>query len=151
MTPWTIQSMEFSRPESWNRQPFPSPGDLPNAGIQPRSSTLQADSSAAEPPGKPKNTGVGSLSLLQQIFPPQESNWGLLPCRRILYQLSCQGSPRIPGRRQQKRHTLVLSTDVLNGIAKRVSSTWKMTQIVSSFIFSVLGSRICLLQNTSQA
>ena len=44
-------------------------------------STLQADSLPAEPQGKPKNTGVGSLSLLQQVFPTQESNWGLLHCR----------------------------------------------------------------------
>ena len=36
------------------------------------------DSSPAEPPGKPKNTAVGSLSLLQQIYPTQESNQGLL-------------------------------------------------------------------------
>ena len=47
--------------------------------------------SAAEPPGKCKNTGVGSLSLLQGIFPSHESNQGLPPFRRILYQLSCQG------------------------------------------------------------
>ena len=40
-----------------------------------------------------QNTGVGSLSILQGIFPTQESNWGLLCCRRILYQLSYQGSP----------------------------------------------------------
>ena len=45
-----------------------------------------------EPQGKPKNTGVGSLSLLQGIFPTQESNRGLLHCRWILYQLSYQGS-----------------------------------------------------------
>ena len=43
--------------------------------------------------GKPKNSGVGSLSLLQQIFPIQESNLGLLHCRWIVYQLSYQGSP----------------------------------------------------------
>ena len=42
----------------------------------------------AEPQGKPKNTGVGSLSLLQQIFPIQESNRGLLRCRQVLYQPS---------------------------------------------------------------
>ena len=48
-------------------------GNLPNPGIKPRSPTLQADSLPAEPQGKPKNTGVGSLSLLQQIFPTQES------------------------------------------------------------------------------
>ena len=44
------------------------------------------------PPGKPKNTGVGSLLLLQLIFPTQVSNQGLLHCRWILNQLSCQGS-----------------------------------------------------------
>ena len=42
--------------------------------------------------GKPKNTEVGRLSLLQQIFQTQESNWGLLHCRQILYQLSYEGS-----------------------------------------------------------
>ena len=40
------------------------------------------------------NTGVDSLPLLQGIFPTQESNWGLLHCRQILYQLSYQGSPQ---------------------------------------------------------
>ena len=44
----------------------------------------------AESRGKPKNTGMGSLSLLQQIFPTQQSNRGLMHCRQILYQLSYQ-------------------------------------------------------------
>ena len=43
--------------------------------------------------GKPKNTGVGRLSLLQGIFPTQELNQGLLHYRQILYQLSYEGSP----------------------------------------------------------
>ena len=90
---WTIQSMKFSRPEYWNGQPFSSPGDLPNPGIKPWSPTLQVVSLPAGPQGKPKNTGVGSLSLLHWIFPTQESIWGLLHCRRILHQLSYQGSP----------------------------------------------------------
>ena len=55
--------------------------------------SLQVDSLPAEPQGKPKNTGVGSLSLLQWIFPTQKWNWGLLHCRQIVYQLSYQGSP----------------------------------------------------------
>ena len=42
-----------------------------------------------------QNTGVGSLSLLQRIFPTQRTNPGLLHCRWILYQLSHKGSPRI--------------------------------------------------------
>ena len=45
------------------------PGNLPNPVIEPRSPTLQADSLPAEPQGKPKNTGVGSLFLLQGINP----------------------------------------------------------------------------------
>ena len=72
---------------------FPSPRDLPNPGIEPRSPTLQADFLPVEPPGKPKNTRVGSLSLLQWIFSTQESNRGLLHFRQILFQLSYQGSP----------------------------------------------------------
>ena len=79
--------MEFSRPEYWSGQPFPSPGDLPNPGIEPRSPALQVDSSPAEPQGKPKNTGVDSLSLLQLVFLTQELNQGLLHCRQILYQV----------------------------------------------------------------
>ena len=47
----------------------------------------------AELPGKPKNIGMGSLSLLQWIFLTQELNQGFLHCRWILYQLSYQGSP----------------------------------------------------------
>ena len=72
---------------------FPCPGDLPCPGLEPRSRSLQEDSLPAEPQGKPKNTGVGSLSLLQGIFQTQESNRGLLHCRWILYRLSYQRSP----------------------------------------------------------
>ena len=86
-------SMGFSRQEDWSGLPCPPPGDLPNPGIKLRSPALQVDSLPSEPPGKPKNTGVGGRSLLQQIFPVQESNRGLLHCRQIPYQLSCQGSP----------------------------------------------------------
>ena len=87
-----LEWVPFSRRRSLLQETFPSPGDLPNPGIEPRSPKLQADSLPAEPPGKPKDTGVGSLSLLQRIFPTQESNRDLLHCRRILYHLSYQGS-----------------------------------------------------------
>ena len=53
MTAWTIQSMESSRPEYWSGYPLPSPGDLPNPGIKPRSPTLQTDSLPTELPRKP--------------------------------------------------------------------------------------------------
>ena len=56
-TPWTVAfkaplSMEFSRQEYWSGSPFPSPGYLPNPGIEPGSPTLQADALPSEPPGK---------------------------------------------------------------------------------------------------
>ena len=57
-TPWTVAykaplSVEFSRHECWSGWPFPSPGDLPDPGIEPGSPTLQADALLSEPPGKP--------------------------------------------------------------------------------------------------
>ena len=57
-TPWTVAYhappfMGFSRQECWSGLPFPSPGDLPDPGIEPRSPTLQADALPSEPPGKP--------------------------------------------------------------------------------------------------
>ena len=75
-TPWTIYS-------PWNSPGFRTQGL--NPGIEPKSPALQVDSLPAEPQGKPKNTGVGSLSLLQGIFLTRESNRGLLHCRQILY------------------------------------------------------------------
>ena len=88
-TPWTIThqaplSRAFSRPEYWSGLPCPPPGDLPNPEIEPRRPISQADSLQFEPPGKPKDTGVGGLFLLQGIFLSQELNWGLLHCRQIL-------------------------------------------------------------------
>ena len=68
--PWT-----FSRQEYWSGLPCLPPGDLLNPGLR---LTIGATR-------KPENTGVGSLSLLQEIFPTQESNQGLLHCRQILY------------------------------------------------------------------
>ena len=63
--------------------PCPPPGDLPNLGIKPRYPALQVDFLPSEPWGKPNNTGVGSLSLLQGNFPTQESNQALLNCRQF--------------------------------------------------------------------
>ena len=87
---YTVRGILQARILEW--QLFPSPGNLPNPVIEPRSPSLQADSLPAEPQGRPKNTRVGSLSILQWIFLTQESNWGLLHCKQTLYQLSYQGS-----------------------------------------------------------
>ena len=88
---YTVLGILQARILEWVFQYFPSSGDLPNPRIEPRPSILQVYSLPPEPQRKP-NTGVGSLSFLQQIFPTQESNHGLLRCRWILYQLSYQGN-----------------------------------------------------------
>ena len=60
--PWTVAHQAppsmglFSRQEYWSGLPFPSPGDLPNPGIEPWSLTFQADALSSEPPGKPRCT-----------------------------------------------------------------------------------------------
>ena len=93
MTPWTIRSKEFSRPEYWSGWPFPSP----NPGIKPRSSALQADSLPAEPQGKPtvkvydckwyyylqllccSKSGIGHLPQSRfEVVNDQHPNWKIL-------------------------------------------------------------------------
>ena len=67
--PWTIQSLEFSRPEYWSGYPFPSPGDLPNPGIEPGSPALQVYSLPAEPQGKPKKKESESEVAFDSLQP----------------------------------------------------------------------------------
>ena len=65
-------------------------------------SHIAGDSLPAEPQGKPKNVGVGSLSLPQRIFATQGSNWGQPHCRRLLHQLSYQGIPLVTKREKKE-------------------------------------------------
>ena len=74
---------------------MPSSRGSANPGIESRCSALQADFLPSEPPGKPKNTAAGSLTLLQGIFPTQGSNPGLLHYRQILDPSEPPGKPRI--------------------------------------------------------
>ena len=71
VTPWAVAhqaplSMEFFRQEYWSGLPFPSPGDIPDPSIKPRSPALQADALPLEPPGKP-NVVYTILPLVYQI------------------------------------------------------------------------------------
>ena len=57
-TPWTVTyqappSMGFSKQEYWSGVPLPSPGDLPDPGIEPGTPALRAEALTSEPPGKP--------------------------------------------------------------------------------------------------
>ena len=88
---YTVHGILQARILEWVTFPFSR--DLPNLEIEPRSLTLQSESLPAEPQGKPKNTGLGSLSLPQWIFLTQGSKQSLLHCRWILYLLSYMGSP----------------------------------------------------------
>ena len=70
--PWTVAyqappSMGFSMQEYWSGLPLPSPGDLPDPGIEPGSPALQADALPSEPPGKPAFLGY-LLSLISSSF-----------------------------------------------------------------------------------
>ena len=82
VTPWTVAyqappSTVFSKQECWSGLPFPSPGDLPDPGIEPGSPALQADALPSEPPGKPmmlkvscyKMSGKGTAFFKQQVKP----------------------------------------------------------------------------------
>ena len=71
-TPWTVAyqaspSMGFSRQEYWSRLPFPSPGDLPDPGMEPGSPPLQADALPSELPEKPKHINFSIMKQRQEI------------------------------------------------------------------------------------
>ena len=75
-TPWIVAyqappSMGFSRQECWSGLPFPSPGDLPDPGIEPRCPALQADALPSEPPGKNVESQhyLKGFSLLKAVPP----------------------------------------------------------------------------------
>ena len=73
---------------------FPFSGDLPKPRIEPRTPALQGDSLPAQPPEKPKNTGMGAYPFSSRSSQSQELNWGFLHCRQILYQLAIRETPK---------------------------------------------------------
>ena len=80
MNPWTVTyqaplSMEFFSQECWSGLPFPSPGDLPDPGIEPGSPSLRADTLPSKPPGKPPHLHI-SLGILQiQHNVAEKNSW----------------------------------------------------------------------------
>ena len=76
VTPWTIAcqaplSIRFSRQEDWSRLPFPSPGDLPNPGIEPASPALAGEFFTTEPQGSPMD-----VSSFTSIYSPLAPSTG---------------------------------------------------------------------------
>ena len=90
---YVINNIKYDLSQEYSNNYYYFPLSPCGIGSNPGPPALQADSLPSEPPGKPKNTGVGSLSLLQGIFLIQELNGGLLHCRWILYQLRYQVRP----------------------------------------------------------
>ena len=104
--PWTVAyqappSVEFSRQEYWSGLPFPSLGDLPYPGMEPRSPTLQTDTLPSEPPGKPVlwasafpsfkqgTRGVGGWGCVQcQLPSPRWFQRFQFPCQRVIHSLA---------------------------------------------------------------
>ena len=74
-TPWTIQSLEFFRPEYWSGWPFCSPGDLLNLGVKPGSPALQVDSLPAEPWGKPRILEWAAYPFSSRSSQPRGRTW----------------------------------------------------------------------------
>ena len=118
----------------WVAFPFSRGSSQPRD--QTRSPTLQADSLPVEPQGKPKNTGVGSLSLLQQIFQTQELNSGLSHCSQIL----------LPAESQREYCVTAVATSLL---CPARSILLNISQVLSSL--RLKSSEGCLLtQNKSR-
>ena len=93
-TPWAVvyqapPSMGSSRQECWSGLPFPSPGDLPYPGIEPRSPALQADALPSEPPGKPLNYLILEMEGIKCCLLELEKEMGVVIKGQHGKSLSC--------------------------------------------------------------
>ena len=102
---------------------------------------MQADSLPAELQGNPKNTGGDNRSLPQRIFLTQETNWGLLHCRQVLYQLNYQGSSR-------KRPSIQFSSVQLFSRVRLFATPWIAARQAS---LSITNSRSSLRLSSIQS
>ena len=157
-TPWTgayqaPPSMGFSRQEYWSGLPLPSPGDLPNPGIKPRFSALQADTLPYKPPGKP--LPIPYIVSIMYICQSQSSNSSHLPLSPIpLFSMSVSPSAlqiRLSIPIFFKFHIYVLiysicfSPDLLHSVWKTLSpsTSLQMTQFHSFLWLSNIPLHIC--------
>ena len=165
--------MEFFRQEYWNKSPFSIPRDLPNPGMKPcplwhlqsaggifrmpKTGSHSVVSNSLWPHGHGlyspwnslgQNTGVGSHSLLQGIFPIQGSNPGLPHCGQILYQLSHKGSPRIlewVAYLFCSRSSLPSNRTGVSCIAGRFFTNWAMREALTKYLRYQKIRNLCLL------
>ena len=137
--PWTVAlqaPLSMGVLQAWMLEWVAMPGDLPNPGIEPRSPELQADSLPSEPLGKSKNTGVGSLFLLQGFFLTQESRspalqanslpaelLGKPSCLRVWAKSYCNRS-KIIFFNQEKKHNKLNKIQISKTILEFGAGTW---------------------------
>ena len=89
-----------------------------------------------------QNTGMGSLSLLQGIFPTQKSNWGLLHCRRILYQLSYQLDHPLDHRKHNRKTSISALVTMSKPLTVWITTNWKILKEMG-----IPDNLTCLLRN----
>ena len=134
-----LETLQFSRPEYWSGWLFPSPGDVPNRGIQPRSPAFQADSLPAEPQGKPR-----ILELIAYPFSSRSSwprNQTGVSCIASGFfinwadsQKHCQMSKMVRGITSIQFHCAICSREHLSPLEKIISVcyVWKVDTAVKS-------------------
>ena len=139
VTPRTVThqaslSMGFPRQESWSGLPFPTPGNLPNPGMEPRSPALAGGFSATEPPGKPKFTRGSmyvSINALSQIthppLPPLRPMSTLYVCASIPALQTASSAPFSTFQRLLE-HTHISGSLSSDGLARIISRRiWVLT------------------------
>ena len=114
-------SVEFSKQEYWSGMPFPSPGDLTNPGIEPRSPSLQADSLPSQPPEKPSSSNYENAMLSHNKY----SYFCLPPLDHLLQecQLPRHGGPQAAVQRNPHGNSQHQLSSHENEGSRRASST----------------------------
>ena len=122
--PCGLYSPEFSRPEYWKWVAFPLSRGSSRPRDQTQVSCIAGRFITSWATREAQERWSVCLSFLQQMFPIQESNWGLLHCRWILYQLSYQGSP----------NNILINLNVYYVYTLDTKSYWNIGFILSIFI-----------------
>ena len=137
-TPWTVAyqnspSMGFSRQESWSGVPFPSPGNLPDPGIEPWSPPLLADALLSEPPGKSNNWEQYQKWVFPILTELKLKAWGkvhinqLFTRKNVKQQNHSENCQAKVGSVCRTRASLVVQM-VKNSTARRETHVWALGQ-----------------------
>ena len=142
-------SMGFSRQGYWTGLPFPSPGDLPNPGTEPRSPPLRADALPSEPLGKPHFEGKDWLSNIIPIMQLSnlKSNFNIIITRYSFHKKALVHLPSCFTRGTGwQRHCLVPDARILGGSNGPREESGGKDHLLSNYIYTYsIVSIPCLL------